>query len=156
MKKVVLVSWKRIVIIFCFVVALIVGIVFISGESFDNPIYVNQKLIDELFKTYYEPSKPIEGSSEELYQDIFVTLLLQHIDNAVENYYGTYYTVAPYMVNVLSVERPNGYRTFEFIIELEILPYTGPHNVVGIDHITIKVSSGPKIEVEKFEHIKSY
>lgn len=156
MKKVILISWKRTVIMFCFLAALIGGVIFITDEDFENLIHVNQKKVFQPINSYYEPGKPLEGSTEELYQDIFVSLLLWYIDEAVDDYYGTPYTVAPYQVKVLSVERPNGYRTFAFLIKLEVLPYTGPHIVVGIDHITIRVSSGPKIDVEKFEHIKSF
>lgn len=100
--------------------------------------------------------KPPKRSTEELYQDIFVSLLSPYIDKAVEDYYGKPYTIAPYQTEVLSAERPNGYRTFAFRIQLKVLPYTGPHLYVGEDHITILVVYGPKIKVEKFEHIKSY
>jgi len=107
-------------------------------------------------RTQLLQDKPPERSTEELYQDIFVTFLSPYIDKAVEDYYGKPYCVAPYMTDVLSVERPNGYRTFAFRIKLEVTPYIGPHNSVGKDHITILVEYGPKVKVEKFEHIESY
>lgn len=156
MKKVVIISWKSTIIMFCVFAVLVGGTIFINAKDCGNLIHVNQKGLSEQLKTYFEPGKPLEGSIEELYQDIFVTLLLPYIDKEVEDYYGTPYAVAPYLVNILSVERPNSYRTFGFIIKLEVLPYTGPHNTVGIDHITIRVRSGPKIDIEKFEHIKSF
>jgi len=106
-------------------------------------------------QTFFEPGIPLEGSVEEIYQDIFVTLLSPCIEEAVENYYGQPFSVAPYLVRILSVERPNGYRTFEFIITIEVMPYYGPHNSVGVDRITIRVKSS-KAVVEKFDHIKSY
>ena len=113
----------------------------------------SMRLLDT--QAYFEPGIPPEGSVEEIYQDIFVRLLSPYIEGAVENYYGQPFSVAPYSVRVLSVERPNGYRTFEFLITLEVMPYYGPHNSVGVDRITIRVKSS-KAMVEKFDHIKSY
>lgn len=107
-------------------------------------------------RTQLLQDRPPERSTEELYQDIFVTFLSPYIDKAVEDYYGKPYSVAPYLTEVLSVERPNGYRTFAFRIKLKIRPYIGPHISVGEDNITILVEYDPKVKVEKFEHIKSY
>ncbi len=106
--------------------------------------------------TYFIPHEPAEGSLEEIYQDVFMVFLDPYIEKAVEDYYGIPYAVAPYMTKVLSIERPNRGRTFAFLIKLEILPYTGPHNTVGKDHITIRVQAGPEVKVEKFEHIKDF
>lgn len=115
--------------------------------------------VNEPYKTYFEPDKPAKGSLKEIYQDVFMTLLLPYIDEAVTNYYekNTGYSpnVDPWEPNILSIERPNGYRTFLFVIKLEVAPYLGAHNSIGVDHITIRVSSG-EVKVEKFEHIKDY
>jgi hypothetical protein len=103
--------------------------------------------------------KPAEGSTEELYQDIYLTLLDPYIQKAVDDYYKQYFKdspgVAPYMVDVVSIDRPNGYRTFEFIVKVQVMPYFGPHNEVGVDNITFKIGIGNEVRVEKFEHIKS-
>lgn len=107
-------------------------------------------------KTY----KPPEQSREELYQDIFVSLLMPEIQKSVDNYYKEFFTdtpmVAPYDLTILKAERPNGYRTFVFMIELEVYPYFGAHNSVGVDRITIRLGGSGDVKVEKFEHIKSY
>ncbi|MBU3156360.1 DUF3888 domain-containing protein [Clostridium estertheticum] len=47
--------------------------------------------------------------------------------------------VDAWAIDILSVERPNGYRTFLFIIKMEVIPYVGPHLSVGVDRITITV-----------------
>jgi hypothetical protein len=111
------------------------------------------------YQTYFEPESPPQGSLEEIYQDIFMTMLLPYIHQAVDAYYEKYtgYSPAidPCQPDILFIERPNGYRTFLIIIKLEVMPYLGAHNSIGVDHITIKVSAG-EIKVEKFEHIKSY
>ena len=97
--------------------------------------------------------KPGESSSQELSQDIFMTLLHPYIEKSVEDYYGPGVLVDPWDVKVLSVERPNGYRTSLFLLQLEATPYVHSHLGVGIDRITFRISTG-EITVEKFEHIK--
>lgn len=153
MLKLIIVSWRRAIIVFILGIFTI-GILFKTGNTLRSEIAMNSP--DESYKTYFEPGTPPMGSIEELYQDIFVTFLLPYIERAVDDYYGVPYTVAPYGVKILNVERLNGYRSFKFVVKLEIMPYIGPHNSVGIDHITIQVSAGPKVTIEKFEHIKSY
>jgi hypothetical protein len=59
-------------------------------------------------------------------------------------------------VQVLSVERIPGGSGFDFLITLEVRPYIGPHDTVGIDHITFKVRVNGEVTLEKFEHIKSF
>ena len=61
----------------------------------------------------------------------------------------------PWYVKVLNIERSRP-KSFEFVIKVEVAPYIGPHNSVGIDHITFNVNSRGEVKLEKFEHIKSY
>lgn len=106
------------------------------------------------------PYQPPEQSKKELYQDIFISLLLPYIQKEVDKYYSKYLTdtpmVAPYTVYVLSAERPNGYRSFVFDLKLQVNSYTGPHISVGVDYITLTVGGSGDVEIKKFEHIKSY
>ena len=103
--------------------------------------------------------KAPEQLQQELYQDVFVTLLDPYIQKAIDDYYGQLLTTSPIYtpeyVEILNVERPMGYRTFSYIIKLQVKPYVGPHIVVGIDQLTIDVGIGT-IKVEKYEHLKSY
>ncbi|WP_160680834.1 DUF3888 domain-containing protein [Clostridium sp. C8-1-8] len=96
-----------------------------------------------------------EESKEILYNDIIMAMLTPYIQREVEKYYGTYYSVEPWANDIVSIERPNGDRTSYFIIEIEIMPYTGPHNSVGIDRITISIDSS-EIKVLKFKHLHSF
>jgi len=92
------------------------------------------------------------GSNEELYQDIFTTLIYPYIKEAIEEYYGKPYCCDPWDIKILNIERQS---TACFIVKIQIIPYTGAHNTVGIDNITIRISS-EEAKVEGFEHIKSY
>lgn len=105
--------------------------------------------------------KAPEHSHEELNQDIFVTLLNPYIQKAINHYYGQFLTISPFYsledVEILDVERPMDYRSFSFIIKLQIRPYVGPHVEVGVDQLTVRVGAGEgEVVVEKLEHIKSY
>ncbi|MFL0246578.1 DUF3888 domain-containing protein [Candidatus Clostridium stratigraminis] len=106
------------------------------------------------------PYHPPEQSKEELYQDIFLSLLSPYIQNEIDKYYSKYLTVtpevAPYTVYVLSAERLNGYRTFVFNLKLKVIPFVGPHIGVGTDYITLIINSSGDVKIKKFEHIKSY
>ncbi len=106
------------------------------------------------------PYQPPKQSREELYQDIFISLLLPYIQNEVDKYYSKYLIdtpiVAPYSVYVLNAERPDGYRSFFFRLKLQVNSYIGPHNGVGLDYITATVGGTGDVKIEKFEHIKSY
>jgi hypothetical protein len=128
-------------------------------------IYILILMLSALFigdlhqaQAFINPNKTntiTEGSTEELYQDIFVTMLLPYIDKEVEKYYGEPFLVAPYEVDVISINRPHGYRTFIFEITLQLMPYEGAHNSVGLDQITLEVSSR-NVKVIEFKHLKSY
>lgn len=129
-----------------FVVSLLI-ISFVSG-------YFIHKYSFEI-RTQLSQDTILQEPKQELYQDIFVTLLLPFIDRAAEDYYGLSYNVAPYDVEVLSIERPNEYRTFSFEIKLKVMPYIGPHLYVGEDHITISLELD-EVKVIEFKHVKSY
>ena len=126
--------------------------IFIYVMSLNHGIHTNAKELFEA-KTYFEPGYPPEGSVEEIYHDTLMLLISPYIDDAIEDYYGQPFSHAPYHDKVLSIERPNGYRTFAFIIKLEVMPYYGAHNTVGVDHITISISAG-QVYIQKFEHIE--
>lgn len=156
MKKII--SWKKLIVPCALLVLLAAGIVVIKmlGLESTRQAFLNQPV---KYRTYFEPKTPSKGSLEELYRDVFMTMLLPYIQEAVNKYYeeNTGYSpnVDPWQPDILSIERPNGYRTFVFVIKLEVAPYLGAHNPIGVDRITIRVSSG-EVKVEKFEHIISY
>jgi hypothetical protein len=104
--------------------------------------------------------KPAEGSTEELFQDVYLTLLEPSIQKAVSDYYKPYFKdppgPAPYETDVLSIDRPYGYRTFVFIIKVQVMPYFGPHLHVGVDNITLRIGAGSEVQLERFEHLKSF
>jgi len=142
-------------LIFCLLVAYTTGC---SKKAESAVIKVSVGNTSTSLETTY---KAPEHSNEELYQDTFVTLLNPYIQKAINDYYGQFLTISPFYtpedVEILDAERPMGYRSFSFIIKLQLKPYVGPHVEVGIDQLTIRVGAGEgEVKVEKFEHIKSY
>lgn len=106
------------------------------------------------------PYKPPEQSRVELYQDIFSSLLMPYIQKSVEHYYTKFLNdipkVDPWAIDILSIDRPNGYRTFLFVLKIQVKPYVGPHLSVGVDRLKITVHGAGNVEVNSFEHIRDY
>lgn len=103
--------------------------------------------------------KLTEDSKEKLYNDILVSLLSPYTQKAVDDFYGKYLKelpgADPNWDRVLSVERVGGENRLQYLITLETMPYIGPHNSAGRDHITFRVRALGEVTLEKFEHVES-
>lgn len=101
-----------------------------------------------------------DESQDILYQDVIITALAPTINTAIADYYKKILTVSPgygsRSIKILDIERPNGNRTWNFVINIEVEPFVGPHITVGKDRITISLSYPGTQEVLEFEHIKDY
>lgn len=91
----------------------------------------------------------------ELYQDVLITALDGVVLKALNDYYGRPVSYELHEAKIIDAIRPNGYRTFNFLVKVEVRPCIKPHTAIGIDVVTIKVSSG-KVGLYKFKHIKSF
>lgn len=117
---------------------LMIGLMLVS----QSPYYADQP----------QPSKQL------LYQDIFVSMLLPQIQQKISQYYSTLLTedpaVYPYEIFVEHAKRPNGFRTFTFLVTLKVLPMIGPHVQVGVDQMVFEIDTdGAKLK--KFKHIQT-
>lgn len=144
-KKVRVIYMKRLIIIA--VVLSLISIPFLTYEC---------EFKDNLTLFLNDALKTPKESKEELYKDIFITLLDPYIQKAIEDYYEKPLFHDPWSVEVLDIERPNGDGTFWFRIKLKVMPYVMAHNVVGTDHITFNVSGDGEVKIEKFQHIKDH
>ncbi|MET3699608.1 uncharacterized protein DUF3888 [Bacillus oleivorans] len=122
-------------------------------------------LIFILFMTIYtigyaeSMPKPPEESREELYHDMFITLLFPYMNEPIDQFYSKFLSASPmvhgYMVDVISAKRVYGYRSFKFIVTLEVTPVVGPHISVGKDRLVFDIDpSGPKLL--KLEHLETH
>jgi len=100
------------------------------------------------------PYKYTPGSVEELYKDIIVTLIQPYITEEISKQYGMLILYDLSSIEFLEIERSE-YRTFNFLIKLQVEPFLGAHNTVGLDEITIKIA-GDNPKIINFEHIKSF
>lgn len=101
-----------------------------------------------------------EESQDILYQDVIITALVPTIDLAVADYYKDIFSETPFYdlsyIKILNIERPNGYRTSYFIINIEVTPFFGPHITVGRDRLSIELSYPGIQNILKFEHLEDY
>jgi len=115
-----------------------------------------------LVKWKHERTTPPQDTKEMMINDILMLLLSPEIDEAVSNYYSKYYNetpmVYPYQIDIEKVERIGGFRTFHFLITLEITPVFGAHNPVGKDRLTFEIAPTipGQVKLKKFEHLESY
>jgi hypothetical protein len=113
------------------------------------------------FNTVYAEDlpKPPKESREEMYHDLFVSMLLDDIQKHVDDYYSVLMTqsplVYPYEVYIKSVERLQGYRSFNFTVVLQVTPVIGAHNSVGKDELTFNIDLS-NAKLVQYKHIKTY
>lgn len=134
------------------IIILLISLVYAQLPVYSAYAITNKPLENE---NIYKPAK---HSKEELYQDIFSSLLMPYIQKSVSDYYTKFLTdiptVDPWGIDILNLDRPNGYRTFIFVLKIQIKPYVGPHIAVGVDNLTITVHGTGNVEVNSFQHIK--
>lgn len=95
-----------------------------------------------------------------LYQDVILNALSPTINAAIDDYYKDILTSSPgyssSFIKILDIKRPNGDRTWYFIISIEVMPYVGPHLAVGKDRITLELSYPGRTKILRFEHLEDY
>lgn len=141
---------------------LVIGfILFILGGLGNAPVFAIKSFnrFDEQPQSISNDSQiQIEEPREEVYKNLFITLIYPHVEKAIGDYYDEYMTYLPgedpWSYKFLSIRKTPGLN-YSYIIKLEVQPYVGPHLSVGVDHITLKIDLG-KVIVEKYEHLKSY
>jgi hypothetical protein len=138
---------KRGILIYCLTLSLSLSLLRLPVQGFEQ-------LPDVKSGIPYEYT-PKEGSIEELYKDIIARLLVPYIDKEIKKYYGRQYMYDLWSMKFLRIERLDGYRSFAFTIAVEVQPFIGAHNTVGIDEMTIKIE-GETPTIENFKHIKSF
>lgn len=97
-------------------------------------------------------------TKEEIYKEIFITLLYPNIEKALADYYkasaNEHINKDPWNVKIKNIDISQD-ENYAFSIKFLILSYAKSHNFVGEDNITFLVSlRGTKLS--KFEHLKAY
>ena len=124
-------------------------------EGFDFHRKIQREPI-MLKKQESTPQWPENTGSDGLYRDIAIRLLSPYIDEAIKDYYGQSFTHDPWSDQVMKLTRLKAKDRLFYIIKLKVIPYTGPHNSVGVDNITLSINTGPEVRNEKFEHLETH
>ncbi|MFS0869187.1 DUF3888 domain-containing protein [Paenibacillus xylanilyticus] len=119
-------------------------------------------MISTLFASGILPSKHpssdnLQTDSRELQlQDMIVLSLYSHMKKELEKAYADVLTTSPnlypYDVDILDIERVDGFRGFTFQITLEAAPTVGPHIVVGKDVFTYQISPPFNVKLTLYQH----
>lgn len=97
-----------------------------------------------------------EDSDYLRYHDMITTLLIPHVKASIQHAYGDDFIIARNCMNIKSVDRVNGFRTFDFLIRLEVMPCRDDHRIIGLDHITLKLTHDNRVELVEHRHIRDY
>lgn len=102
--------------------------------------------------------KPKKDSRELQFQDMLVLLLLPYMKDKLAEAYSRELEAAPdlypYFIDVLDVQRVNGFRGFHFRMTLGATPTVGPHITVGRALFTFEISPASGVKLIHYEHLK--
>ena len=127
--------------------ALLVVLLLVSGLA---AVFSHTGALDTTMKAVLVSQE--SSASEKL----LIYLFSDSIQAQSDLFYGPYYSVMPtiahFSTKVKQIEEAgtNVYITFS------VLPYIGPHDTIGEDEITFRVSSAGEITAEEFKHLKNY
>lgn len=98
-----------------------------------------------------------QNSKEQIMGWIIIDYLSPYMQKSLKDYYGgnvPYWLTAPSsQILEANSEEDRSY----FIIKLQVEPYLGAHNPIGIDNFTFKIRlRDKKVTLEKYEHVKSF
>ncbi|AJI08995.1 DUF3888 domain-containing protein [Bacillus cereus] len=112
--------------------------------------------------TYAQYPQPEEDTVELKFQDMFLVFFNDILEKDVNKYYSKYtdkrVSIYPYQVSFLKVSRINGFRGYDFIVEVEVTPVIGPHNIVGIERLKYQISFNleKKAKLIEYRHLKMF
>lgn len=87
---------------------------------------------------------------------MIITLLLPYIRESVQKVYADDVSITPDRVNTIRIERKGAFRTYDFLIRLEVRPIGYEGRSMGRDLITLKLSHDHEIELVDYESARDY
>lgn len=95
-------------------------------------------------------------TEDEIKNELIIALFIESITKNVNHFYSEFYSgqiaVYNYEVDVLELEKNNGYISIEF----GVTPQIGAHNPLGYDELTYSIDSAGNGKLTKYDHIKNY
>ncbi|WP_193726781.1 DUF3888 domain-containing protein [Paenibacillus guangzhouensis] len=111
-----------------------------------------------VFQMHHQASASEQDSTQLQFQDMLVLFLLPYMSDKLGEVYAKDLKVPPdlypYFVDVSDVKRVNGFRGFDFLITLRVVPTVGPHIPVGEDRFQFEITPGVNVKLVNFKHIK--
>lgn len=107
------------------------------------------KVTDHDRKCVQTMSSSVES---DMYEEALIVSLLNTLQQASNRYYEGSYPVLP-TVELDTTELEQIYKEKgKTILEFKIMPFTGPHNTVGIDHLTLSLDNNGHVLVLEYQH----
>lgn len=118
-----------------------------AAEEFNKPLVILREAV----------SSKDHASKEKAMGWLIIHSLTAYMQKPLKDYYGVQ---VPFWVETSSskvLEAECAGETPHYVIKIQIQPYLGAHNPVGIDNFTFNIDLvNNKTTLEKYEHVKSF
>ena len=96
------------------------------------------------------------GTETDMYKEALTASLIKELQQSSDSYYDGSYSVFP-TVELDTTELEQIYRQEgKTILAFKIMPFIGPHNTVGIDHLTLSLDSRGNITLLDYQHSEDF
>lgn len=92
----------------------------------------------------------------DIYKEALTVSMLKELQQASNRYYDGSYSVFP-TVELAAAELEQIYKQEgKTILEFKIMPFIGPHNTVGIDHLTLSLDNRGNVKILDYQHSENF
>lgn len=96
------------------------------------------------------------NAETDIYKETLTVSLLKELQQASNRYYDGSYSVFP-TVELATTELEQIYKQEgKIILEFKIMPFIGPHNTVGVDHLTLSLDNRGNVTVLDYQHSENF
>jgi len=96
------------------------------------------------------------NTETDIYKETLTVSLLKELQQASNRYYDGSYSVFP-TVELATTELEQIYKQEgKTILEFKIMPFIGPHNTVGVDHLTLSLDNRGNVTVLDYQHSENF
>ena len=96
------------------------------------------------------------NAETDIYKETLTVSLLKELQQASNRYYDGSYSVFPTVELVTTKLEQICKQEGKTILEFKIMPFIGPHNTVGVDHITLSLDHRGNVTVLDYQHSENF
>ena len=96
------------------------------------------------------------NAENDIYKETLTVSLLKELQQASNRYYDGSYSVFPTVELVTTKLEQICKQEGKTILEFKIMPFIGPHNTVGVDHITLSLDHRGNVTVLDYQHSENF